>query len=137
VRRGRVRNQQAVTGCIAAGIPPSAFRYRTHGPTGSRLLTVSSLNWCVVCVQATSLMKEPEWSVSRCRPSDCRRLNKYVDISKEHSRAVSVQSPGFHPEGRCLIPEQATWDKVALGHVCLQALRCAAVIIIAAVTHIN
>ena len=69
--------------------------------------------------------------------SDCRRLNKYMDTSMEHSRAVSIQSPDFRPEGRCLIPEQATWDKVALGQVCLQALRCASLITIPKVTHIN
>jgi hypothetical protein len=64
----------------------------------------------------------------------CRRLNKYIDINKEHSCAVSILSQYFHPEGRCLIPEQATGDK-ALGQVCLQAPRCASVIIIPTVTH--
>ena len=49
--------------------------------------------------------------------SDCRRLNKFVDISMGHRRAVSIQSPGLQPEGRCLIPEQAAWDKVKLGQV--------------------
>ena len=55
----------SVTGYFAARSAQSTFRYRTQGTTGSKLMTVSTLNWRVLCVQVTSVMKEHERSVLR------------------------------------------------------------------------